>query len=739
MNTVKSRQPVKLINLIMFSAFLVLINTGCDFFLPNKPPYVEKVLPADSAVFTIGQVVTFQVNAYDVDGLIIHVAFTTPNAAVYIDDTAPYEFAWPTAGLTVGYHKVEIKAIDNEDEPYIISSTVHLIGALASYAGKDTTFTDSRTTYILEAGVPVNSQGTWTIISGTGGQISDLHNPNASFTGISCQAYTLRWTVSNGVAEVFDEVTIGFSYQPSQAHAGADQQIADDRTSTVLQAIAPTAGVGYWRNAPGNRGFISDTTLPAAIFTGLRCSVYSLIWSVSTPCGISSDTVEIRFDLPLADADAGPDQMHIDGRTTATLDANKPAAALGTWTVMAGRNGQFSSVNDPVAVFTGQLCEKYILRWTQSTPCESNYDEMTITFTDLPSIANAGADQTLYDGSISARLNAATPDHGSGIWTITSGGSGSFSDSADPKSVFTGTLCQIFVLRWTVSTLCGSTFDEVTVGLNQVDIIADAGPDERIAVGTVATTLRGNAPGAGTTGTWSIVSGEGGVLDEVNKPGARFTGIPGQVYSLKWTLSGTCLENSDLVIIAFITYQEMIDPRDGKTYQTIRLGKQEWMAENLNYLTPGSYVNDNKDENAAKYGRLYDWNAAASACPSGWHLSSDAEWRQLEVLAGMDESTSLLEGYRGLYEGGLLKDEGTSYWLAPNEGSTNIFGFGVRAAGYRTPDGIFGGIKTDTGLWTSTENTTGKALIRAFHLSHTQVGRYWYDKGFGFSVRCAKK
>jgi len=189
---------------------------------------------------------------------------------------------------------------------------------------------------------------------------------------------------------------------------------------------------------------------------------------------------------------------------------------------------------------------------------------------------------------------------------------------------------------------------------------------------------------------------------------------------------------SDIDSIIFYTPttgNSTTDPRDGKVYQTVTIGNQEWMAENLAYAPSSgnfwAYGDDNS--NAEIYGYLYDWETAQDACPTGWHLPSDAEWTELtDYLGGVSVA------------GGKLKEAGYTHWYRPNAGATNETLFRALPGGSRSDDGIFNDIGKFGFWWSVTEYDTDNAYYRNVYYTVANVGRNNFSKEFGFSVRCVK-
>jgi len=200
-------------------------------------------------------------------------------------------------------------------------------------------------------------------------------------------------------------------------------------------------------------------------------------------------------------------------------------------------------------------------------------------------------------------------------------------------------------------------------------------------------------------------------------------------------------------------YGDAVHDTDGNVYNTVIIGNQVWMAENLKttkfndgtsitlttsnndwHIHTPSYCWYNNDvTNKNKYGALYNWYAVNTAklAPKGWHVATDDEWTILTNFLG--ESIA----------GGALKKTGTAFWKYPNMGATNLYGFSAFPGGYRMYSGEFY-YKGETGYyWTSSENKNYANLdawSRSVHYANKVVARGsdGYGMQYGFSVRCIK-
>ncbi|MHC1774890.1 MAG: FISUMP domain-containing protein [Lentimicrobium sp.] len=169
------------------------------------------------------------------------------------------------------------------------------------------------------------------------------------------------------------------------------------------------------------------------------------------------------------------------------------------------------------------------------------------------------------------------------------------------------------------------------------------------------------------------------------------------------------------------------DPRDGQEYPTVQIGNQCWMKKNMNYPVGDSWCYDGESSNCGTYGRLYTWESALSACPTGWQLPGNNDF-------------GILISYLGGEAGGMLKEEGFAHWLAPNTGATNLSGFTALPGGFRMNNGSFNSIKARASFWSSTEAQPSSPLAFYLYLTNSDATLYNYsnDKTYGFSVRCLK-
>ncbi len=192
-----------------------------------------------------------------------------------------------------------------------------------------------------------------------------------------------------------------------------------------------------------------------------------------------------------------------------------------------------------------------------------------------------------------------------------------------------------------------------------------------------------------------------------------------------------------------------VEDIDNNTYNTVQIGIQCWMKENLKVaknpegvpITRYCYNNDNKICDTD--GGLYDWNTAMNnsiqeraqgICPDGWHMPTDSEWYTLEKGLAINIDTCLSD--RGKeYEGsvGGCKPAGEKLVLGGSSG------FDAILSGYRYPEGnwnpMFDRREIEAAFWSSAEQ--GDSAWNRY-LNQSDSYRYKNEKGYGFSIRCLK-
>lgn len=180
----------------------------------------------------------------------------------------------------------------------------------------------------------------------------------------------------------------------------------------------------------------------------------------------------------------------------------------------------------------------------------------------------------------------------------------------------------------------------------------------------------------------------------------------------------------------------------GQTYNTVLIGSQCWLKENLNYSTSsGSWCYDNSSSNCDTYGRLYEWETALTVCPSGWHLPSDDEWKILEGTVDTQYPVGDPEwdggNFRGYDAGERLKS--IVGWHSAGIPGTDVYGFtGLPGGQFNEYSGDFSSKELSANFWTSTEQNDNNANYRQLYYESNRIKRSNHNKENGHSVRCMK-
>ncbi len=211
------------------------------------------------------------------------------------------------------------------------------------------------------------------------------------------------------------------------------------------------------------------------------------------------------------------------------------------------------------------------------------------------------------------------------------------------------------------------------------------------------------------------------------------------VYTVKLEVrdeDGLVDEATNLIhVIGFGAKGTIVDTRDGQVYSTVEIGDKVWLSENMNYYITNSWGSDTHVNSDTMYGRLYNWDMAQTVCPEGWHLPSDDEWANLEILLGMDYQEVSEIGIRRSDLGFLLKSE--EGWDLDGNGNDKI-GMNMKPGGSALENGYFNGSGSYGSWWTATENDDDKSINRTLMKEFSGILRNYHDKTQGYSIRCLK-
>ncbi|MCX6270581.1 MAG: hypothetical protein NTU44_05055 [Bacteroidetes bacterium] len=599
----------------------------------------------------------------------------------------------------------------------------------------------------------------------------------------------------------------GCSPYPTEADAGPDQSAIQGNTAT-LAANIPTSGTGEWKIITGPGGMLTDPANPNSTFTGLSGTAYQLVWTITTSCFISYDTVEISFVPALGLPCPGIPSFLYGGQTYNTVKIGtqcwmKENLNVGSYVASINTGSSHSDVSnngiiekycynneqanciiygglydwDEMMSYTATAGAQGICPAGWHIPAEAEWTILT-TYLGGDNLAGGKMKETgithWFSPNDGATNESGFTALGAGV-RYYGGNSGdlhfqgcfwsSTPDNIEGALYLSLTAFQPVVYHYDYGQLR-------TTGISvrclkdtcASPTSSDAGPDQINIAGNSAT-LAANSPGTGETGTWNIVSGSGGSLVNINDPATTFSGAPGETYHLIWSISNTCQISIDSVEISFVSTIEQPCPGtpsfsySGQTYNTVQIGMQCWMKENLNIGTMiyGSqnaanntviekYCYDNEPANCTIYGGFYQWDevmqyttapGSQGICPSGWHIPSDVEWCTLAT--SLDATVDCnVNGATGNNAGGKMKETGITHWNSPNTGATNESGFTAFGTGFRIFYGAFGELNQGANFWTSSDNSTLNGIRWGMNFGSANIRREYLPKVLGLSVRCLK-
>ncbi|MER2999000.1 PKD domain-containing protein [Pontibacter populi] len=225
------------------------------------------------------------------------------------------------------------------------------------------------------------------------GSKSTLAQPTYNYKQAGTYTVTLTATTENGCQNIQQKQIVVYPLPKAQF------TLAPTCISDVVrlrdESTVSSGNIATWSWTFGD-GSASSLQHPTHQYA--KSGIYTVKLIVTTDMGCTNVVEKQIKIVPLPIAQAGPDQIPVCGTTSTRLQANNPSPAKGTWSILNGVGGNISDIHNPQATFSGQMNEKYKLRWlVENSPCASVDDEVEILFSPYP-LVEAGRGAIIIEG-----------------------------------------------------------------------------------------------------------------------------------------------------------------------------------------------------------------------------------------------------------------------------------------------------------------------------------------------------
>ncbi|SMO32992.1 PKD repeat-containing protein [Saccharicrinis carchari] len=444
--------------------------------------------------------------------------------------------------------------------------------------------------------LPKYGNGTWRVIEGAGkgkdsnGNYTDRIEGNYVYS-LAPGKNVLVWEVQvpGAAANCIkrDTITI-INNQPSLSYAGQDRSICTDTVS--LSGSVPIYGTGTWTLISGS-GEIADSSLTNTLVSKLGKGKNRFRWTVDNNGCLSISEVEISNNF--IESMAG--HLQINCADTAALQANNPAPGVGSWGIKGGSgSAQFDDNADPYTNVRNLDKGENILTWTIDHKGCPSVSEVKI-INNAPSKADAGDNKATCENTFV--LGASSPEVGTGVWSIRSGG-GKFVNHLNASTRVDSLKFGDNIFRWTVEHKGCFDSDDVQISFNKID--AEIRGDQEVCSDRAFLEANSALPGVGT---WTVVGGgsQAKFVDS-HDPLTEVYDLARGKNRLKWTVNNKgCITSKEVVMINHMpstayagNTQEHCKESTVLDATPVSIGTGKWEILTGSAIIPASEINNPK-------------------------------------------------------------------------------------------------------------------------------------------------